>query len=91
MPEQERMLNQFLLGAVVMAASAAGLFFLRFYRRTHDRLFVLFAIAFWILALNWAALAFIEKNEVRTALYILRTFAFGLILFAIIQKNGRRA
>ena len=54
-------------------------------------MFVLFAIAFWILALNWAALAFIEKNEVRTALYILRTFAFGLILFAIIQKNGRRA
>lgn len=91
MPEQERLLNQFILGAIVMASLAAGLFFLRFYRRTADRLFLMFAIAFWVLGLNWLMLAFTEQDEVRTALYFLRTLAFVLILIAILDKNRRRA
>ena len=90
MSESERLLNQFLLGAVVMACAVAGACFLRFFRKTRDRLFAIFAIAFWILGLNWLALAFTERNEVRTALYFVRTLAFVLILVAIVDKNRRR-
>ena len=84
---QQQLVNQFLLGAVVAACAVAGLFFLRFWRRTRDRLFVIFAVAFWTLGANWLALAFIEQNEVRTALYGVRLLAFVLILGGVIDKN----
>lgn len=83
----DAMMNQFVLGAIVMACGAAGLFFLRFWRKTHDRLFLIFAIAFWTLGLNWLALAFTNADEVRTALYVVRLLAFVFILIGIIDKN----
>jgi hypothetical protein len=83
----QQMLNQFLLGAIVMACGVAGLYFLRFWRRTRDRLFVLFAIAFWVLGANWLLLAFINQDEVRTWLYVIRLCAFLVILYAILEKN----
>ena len=79
--------NQFLLGLLVMACASAGLFFLRFWRRTRDGLFLTFALAFWLMGLNWLLLAIVEKDEVRTALYLIRLVAFVLILLAILQKN----
>lgn len=84
--------NTFLLGMNVMACGFIGLFFLRFWRKTHDRLFIMFAIAFWVLGINWLALAFFtpQQNETRTALYVIRLIAFILILFAIIDKNRSR-
>ena len=79
----------FLLGGVVMGCLVAGLFFLRFWRKTRDRLFMIFALAFWILGLNWMLLAFTSPtDESRRALfYILRLVAFILISCAIIDKN----
>ena len=83
--------NQFLLGGVVASCLFVGMFFLRFWRKSGDRLFAIFAIAFWIMGLNWLLLAFIQKDEVRTLLYLLRLGAFVLILLGIIDKNrGRR-
>ncbi len=84
-------INEFLTGAIFLAASAIGLFFLRFYKRTGDRLFLIFAVAFWVLSLNWLALAFTEKDEVRTALYFVRFIAFMVILLGIIDKNRSSA
>jgi hypothetical protein len=81
------MANQFLLGVLVTSCASAGVFFLRFWRRTADRLFLAFALAFWMLGLNWLLLAIVEKDEVRTALYVIRLLAFVLILVAILQKN----
>ena len=81
-------INRFLLGALVMACAAAGLFFLRFWRKTHDRLFAIFAIAFWLLGLNWLLLSFTSADaEFRPALYLIRLLAFVLILYAILEKN----
>ena len=84
---EEALLNRFILGAVVMACGVSGLFFLRFWRKTHDRLFAIFAIAFWVLGLNWLFLAFTDQDEVRTILYIVRLLAFVLILYGIWDKN----
>jgi hypothetical protein len=77
----------FMLGAVVMACAVAGLFFLRFWRKTRDRLFAIFAAAFWLLGLNWLLLATIGRDEINTWLYAIRLLAFVLILFAIVDKN----
>jgi hypothetical protein len=80
-------LNQFLLGAIVALCAVAGVFFLRFYLRARDRLLLIFGVAFLLLGLNWMALAFIERNEVRTWLYAIRLGAFLLILIGILDKN----
>jgi hypothetical protein len=88
-------MNDLVLGAIVMACSVIGLFFLRFWRRSGDRLFAIFAIAFWVLGLNWLALALTQQDELRTALYGIRFLAFLLIVIGIVDKNrsshaGRR-
>lgn len=84
-------LNPFILGAVVMACGIAGLFFLRFWRRTRDRLFVIFAAAFWLLGVNWLLLSFTdpEAETKRLVLYTIRAIAFILILIAILDKNRK--
>lgn len=83
----QALLNHFFLGAIVLACVVAGLFFLRFWRKTHERLFIYFAIAFWTLGINWFALACTNQDEVRTVLYVVRLAAFVLILYAILEKN----
>lgn len=84
-------LHIFLLGMNVMGCIAIGLFFLRFWKKTHDRLFIMFAIAFWVLGVNWLALTLTPwEDESRTALYVIRLIAFILILIAIIDKNRAR-
>lgn len=81
-------MSQFLSGAIMMACWVAGLFFFRFWKKTADRLFAIFAVAFWMLASERLILAMIqEANEVRGYVYIIRFLAFVLILWAIIDKN----
>jgi hypothetical protein len=75
-------------GAIVMGYAVAGLFFLRFWRETRDRLFLIFTGAFWLLGLQRLALAFSrDMVEEHTGLYLIRLFAFVLILGAIVDKN----
>ncbi len=79
-------------GAIAMGYGVAGLFFLRFWRETRDRLFLIFAGAFWILGLQRLALAFTrDMVEDHTGLYLVRLFAFLLILGAIVDKNRSSA
>ena len=80
-------INHFLNGAIATCCLVAGLFFLRFWRKTRDRLFAIFAVAFWLLGLNWLALALTEQDEVSSVYYAVRLLAFVLILYAIIDKN----
>jgi hypothetical protein len=75
-------------GAIVMGYAVAGLFFLRFWRQTRDRLFLIFAIAFWLLGAQRLALVLTAQLiESHTWLYLVRLFAFLLILLAIVDKN----
>lgn len=71
-----------------MASMVAALFFLRFWRDTRDRFFLLFAIAFVIEGLNRALLGLTGvSQEHEPFFYLVRLFAFGLILVAIVDKN----
>lgn len=84
-------LYDFLSGAVTFGFLAAGLFFLRFWRRTADPLFLSFAFAFWLLGLGQGLLALADiPVEERSWLYLLRLAAFSLILLAIFRKNSGR-
>ena len=81
---------EFVSGLITMGFMVAGLFFVRFWRRTGDGLFAAFAIAFWMLAANQALLVFVRiPIEERSWLYLLRLGAFTLILLAVIAKNRR--
>lgn len=81
-------LYDFLSGAVAFGFIIAGLFFLRFWTRVRDPLFVWFALAFWLLGLGQAVLALAGVPlEERSSVYLIRLAAFLLIIFAIFRKN----
>ena len=84
------MLIPFLAGATVLGFVLAGLFFFRFWTKTRDELFLIFTLAFWLLGLSQALLAFSHVPvEERTHLYLIRLAAFALILVAVWRKNRR--
>ena len=78
----------FLAGALTLAYSLAALHFVYFWRRTSDRLFLNFALAFALFALNqfvvWVLGAADERGNYA---YVLRVLGFVLILVAIVDKN----
>lgn len=79
-------------GAIVMGYWVAGLYFLRFWRRSRDRLFAVLCAAFWLLGLQRLALATRpEWNDEFGSIYLLRLLAFLMILGAIIDKNRSAA
>ncbi|HEX8573841.1 MAG TPA: DUF5985 family protein [Allosphingosinicella sp.] len=83
-------LLDFLSGAITTGFVVAGFFFLRFWKRTRESLFLSFAMAFWLLGLAQALLALSSiPVEERSWLYLLRLAAFSLIIVSIWIKNRR--
>jgi hypothetical protein len=81
----------FFSGAIAMGFVVCSVFFLRFWRRTQDGLFLVFSIAFFLLALNQALTTLLGLPlEERSWLYVLRLAAFVIIIAAIARKNLRR-
>ena len=84
-------MSQIMMGALAMGFVIAGLFFLRFWRDTRDRLFAFFAVAFFVLAINRVGIALPVPEGVRyDYFYWVRLLAFALILLAILDKNRAR-
>jgi Family of unknown function (DUF5985) len=82
------MIEGFFLGVIVTGSLTAGAFFLKFWRQTHDTLFLGFAAAFMIEAVNRMAFLFLENpNEGAPLLYVVRLLSYLLILAAIVNKN----
>jgi hypothetical protein len=78
----------FVSGATMAAALVIAAIFFRYWRQTHDRLFLGFALGFAVFAASRLILAFLhEDDEGRIFVYGLRLLAFLLILAAIIDKN----
>jgi Family of unknown function (DUF5985) len=81
-------LYDFLSGAVAFGFFVCGLFFLRYWSRSRDQLFLAFALAFALLGSGQAILALANiPTEERGAVYLFRLTAFLLILVAIYRKN----
>jgi K+ transporter len=81
----------FVGGLITMTFVVIGVFFAKFWQRTRDPLFIAFAVAFWLLALNQSLLATnVVPSEERGWTYLLRVAAFVFIAIAIVRKNAGR-
>lgn len=90
-PALDPALVGFFGGALTLGYLVAAVFFLKFWRRTGERLFLTFAAAFGLLAINQAApVIFDIPREDQAPVYLLRLAGFGLIIAAILAKNLRR-
>ena len=92
MSQPDPILVAFASGALTLGFLAIGLFFFKFWRRTGDRLFATFGLAFALLAVNQAAPVLLDiPSENQGYIYLLRLAAFVLIIAAVLRKNvGRR-
>jgi hypothetical protein len=80
----------FIQGAVAMGCAIAGVFFARFWQQSRDRLFLSFALAFWMLAVAYTVLSVVSyATEWRVYVFALRLLAFCTILYGIAEKNRR--
>jgi hypothetical protein len=84
------MLNQFLAGAASVSLLVIAMFFIRFWKRTRDRLFLFFASAFLILMLERLIRASMEiETEWAPYVYMVRLAAFVVIIIGVVDKNRR--
>jgi hypothetical protein len=84
-------LHDFLSGAVTFGYAIAALFFLRFWKKTGDSLFLTFGAAFFLLGLGQGLLTLANiPVEERSWLYLFRLAAFALIILAIVRKNRKQ-
>ena len=75
-------------GMLATGYAVAALFFLRYWAKTRDRLFVMFSLAFALMAVQRvASVVVMQWSESTLWMYLLRLLAFLLILAAIIDKN----
>ena len=83
--------SQLMIGAIAALSFVIGSFFMRFWRVTGDRFFLLFGLSFYIEAGNRILLGMLPAwREDMPAYYLVRLLAYALILVAIIGKNRRR-
>jgi Family of unknown function (DUF5985) len=81
-------MDEILAGGIVTASFVAGLFFMRFWRTSGDRFFLLFALSFFIEGANRFVLTeFVGPNEDAPLYYVIRLIAYALIIAAIVMKN----
>ena len=84
-------MGEFFMGIATAGSWAIGLYMMRLWRDARDRFFLLFGLAFWMLAAHWVTLALSRPPaEHRHYVYLSRLVAFGLIIAAIVDKNRKR-
>jgi len=82
------MLVVFIWGALAMGCITVAAFFLKYWRASRDRFYLLFAIAFLAMAANWLVLAVAQPpRESVHYVYLIRLVGYVLILTAIVDKN----
>jgi hypothetical protein len=83
-------MNLMLLGAIAMACFVVTLFFLRFWRQTGDRFFLIFALAFLVEAFDRISLGVLNFSaEYEPLIYGGRLVTYALIIIAIIDYNRK--
>ena len=84
------MIEGFSQGFVATASLVAAMFFLRFWTRTRDFLFMAFAIAFAAEAGTRTVMVLKAIPDTDYSwVYVERLFEYLFILFAILRKNRR--
>jgi uncharacterized membrane protein HdeD (DUF308 family) len=84
------MIEGFTLGILATASLVVALFFLRFWKRTGDFLFLAFAVAFAADAVTRTIMAVRHIPSTGYSwVYVERLFEYVLILIGILSKNRR--
>jgi uncharacterized membrane protein HdeD (DUF308 family) len=82
------MIEPVLIGGIAALSLVAALFFLRYWRASRDRFFLLFALSFALEGINRVVLfLYVGPDEYGPFYYLIRLVAYGLILLAIVGKN----
>jgi hypothetical protein len=82
---------EFIYGVLAAGYLIAGVFFLRFWTKTRERLLLIFACAFWLMAATQTLLALLDLGrEEQSWIYLIRLLAFSLIIVGIVSVNVRR-
>ena len=82
------MIISFIFGVISTLSFTAAVFFLRFWRDTHDFFFLPFAVFFMVEGANRIVLLLsTHPNEGSPWIYVLRFLALLFILFGILHKN----
>ena len=85
-------MSSVIVGAIVMACAIIGLIFLRFWRSSRDPFFVYFAVSFWIQGVQWLHSGIASAtSDYSPVYYLARLIAYGLITYAILNKNYGRS
>ena len=81
-------MTDLITGAICMGSLVIALFFLRFWRASKDRFFLYFGASFFIEGLHRLYSALHDAGAEDSPLhYLIRLLAYGLILWAILEKN----
>lgn len=83
-------MNEMLIGAIAACCVVIGLFFVRFWRSTHDIFFLFFALSFFLEGINRMSLVlFSNLHEASPSFYLIRVISYSFIIIAILAKNKR--
>ena len=84
-------INAALSGGIAVAFGVIGVCFVRFWRSSRIKLFLLFAIAFFLLTIERVVLLLANPtNEFAPYIYMIRLAAFVVIIAAIVDQNRGR-
>ncbi len=84
-------MTDFAYGVIAAGYLIAGVFFLRFWSKTRESLLLIFACAFWLLAISQTLLGLLDLDrEEQSWIYLIRLLAFSLIIVGIVSVNMRR-
>lgn len=84
------MMAGFLLGVIVTCSFVASAYFLRFWRKTGDLLFLAFGAAFLVEGINRIGFLFVDSPEQgNVTVYSIRLLCYAIILLGIAHKNWR--
>lgn len=82
------MVEGFLVGVVATASLTCSLFFVRFFRRTRDVLFLAFALVFFVeAATRVATLSLARPNESSPWFYVIRAICYLMVVVVTVRKN----
>ena len=82
-------MSQFIYGMNTMGFLLASVFFLRFWKKAADDLFLAFSAAFLLFAVDELFHALAAASSYDGWAFSFRLAGFGLLIFAILRKNLR--
>lgn len=83
------MMAQFFAGVVFLGFLVVAAYFLKFWAKSRDKFFLLFATAFLLLGIERFCVSMFIGRTTISYIYIIRLIAFFLIFAAIVQKNRK--